>query len=122
MEIPETQYADSHGLSIAYQVMGKGEVDLVVAPGMISHIELLHDFPGYTRYLRRLAEFTRVITFDKRGQGLSDSIEGVPTLEERVDDMLAVMDASGSETAAIFGFSEGAPHGLLDGRVASVPG
>jgi len=113
MDLPETQYADSHGLSIAYQVMGEGEVDLVIVPALISHVELFHEFPGYTRYLRRLAEFARVITFDKRGQGLSDAMEGVPTLEERVDDLLAVMDACGSEKAAIFGYSEGAPLAFL---------
>ena len=113
MDLPETKYADSHGLSIAYQVMGEGDVDLIIAPGLISHVELLHEFPGYTRYLRRLAEFARVITFDKRGQGLSDSIVGVPTLEERVDDLLAVLDAVGSKKTAIFGYSEGAPMAFL---------
>tara|TARA_R110002110_G_scaffold140163_1_gene327285 strand:- start:41 stop:1381 length:1341 start_codon:yes stop_codon:yes gene_type:complete len=113
MDDPQTRYADSHGLSIAYQTMGEGALDIVIAPGLISHVELYHDFPGYTRYLRRLTEFGRVITFDKRGQGLSDALHGTPTLEERMDDLLAVMDAAGSEKAAIFGFSEGGPLAFL---------
>ena len=112
MDDPQTRYADSHGLSIAYQTMGEGALDIVIAPGLISHVELYHDFPGYTRYLRRLTEFGRVITFDKRGQGLSDALHGTPTLEERMDDLLAVMDAAGSEKAAIFGFSEGGGRAL----------
>lgn len=107
MDLPKTHYANSHGLSIAYQVMGEGVIDLVIAPTLISHIELFHEFPGYTRYLRRLSEFARVITFDKRGQGLSDAMDGVPTLEERVDDISAVMDDVGSKKATIFGFSKG---------------
>ena len=93
--------------------MGDGEIDLIIAPGMISHVELLHDFPGYTRYLRRLADFARVITFDKRGQGLSDAMEGTPTLEERMDDLLAVMDHAGSKRASILGFSEGGALAFL---------
>ncbi|MBL4667591.1 MAG: adenylate/guanylate cyclase domain-containing protein [Sneathiella sp.] len=113
MQLPETLYADSHGLSIAYQVMGEGELDIVIAPGLISHVELAHDFPGYTRYLKRLCEFGRVITFDKRGQGLSDALYGTPTLEERMDDLLAVMNAAGSKSATIFGFSEGGALAFL---------
>ena len=113
MDLPETHYANSHGLSIAYQVMGEGAIDLVIAPALISHIELFHEFPGYTRYLRRLSEFARVITFDKRGQGLSDAMDGVPTLEERVDDISAVMDDVGSKKAAIFGFSEGSTMAFM---------
>jgi class 3 adenylate cyclase/alpha-beta hydrolase superfamily lysophospholipase len=113
MSLPETHFADSHGLSIAYQVMGNGSHDVIIAPGMISHVELLHDFPGYTRYLRKLAEFARVITFDKRGQGLSDAMEGTPTLEERMDDLLAVMDHAGSKRACIVGFSEGGALAFL---------
>jgi class 3 adenylate cyclase/predicted alpha/beta hydrolase len=113
MSLPETHFADSHGLSIAYQAMGDGEHDLIIAPGMISHVELLHDFPGYTRYLRRLSDFARVITFDKRGQGLSDAMEGTPTLEERMDDLLAVMDHAGSKRASILGFSEGGALAFL---------
>jgi pimeloyl-ACP methyl ester carboxylesterase len=125
MERIQTQYVVSHGLSIAYQVMGDGDVDLIIAHGLISHVEMHHDFPGYTRFLRRLAEFARVIVFDKRGQGLSDAIEGVPSLEERADDMLAVLDACDSKKAALFGFSEGGPMAFLlaathPSRVSSV--
>lgn len=113
MERSQTRYTVSHGLSIAYQIMGDGDIDIIIAQGLISHVEMLHDFPGYTRFLRRLSEFARVITFDKRGQGLSDAIEGVPSLEERVDDMLAVLDACGSKKTAVFGFSEGGPMAFL---------
>ncbi|MEM7173018.1 MAG: adenylate/guanylate cyclase domain-containing protein [Pseudomonadota bacterium] len=113
MSLPETQFADSDGLSIAYQVMGDGDQDLIIAPGLISHVELLHDFPGYTRYLRRLSAFTRVISFDKRGQGLSDPLEGTPTLQERMDDLIAVLDAAGSRRASILGYSEGGPLAFL---------
>jgi class 3 adenylate cyclase/predicted alpha/beta hydrolase len=120
MQSPVTRYADSHGLSIAYQVMGAGAFDIVIAPGMISHVELYHDFPGYTRYLRRLGEFARVITFDKRGQGLSEALHGTPSLEERMDDLLAVMDAAESDRAAIFGYSEGGPLAFL--TAATHPG
>ncbi|MEH6478290.1 MAG: hypothetical protein V7727_21540 [Sneathiella sp.] len=69
MERSQTQYTVSHGPSIAYQVMGEGNIDIIIAHGLISRVEMLHDFPGYTRLLRRLSEFARVITFDKRGQG-----------------------------------------------------
>ncbi|MGI9373967.1 MAG: alpha/beta fold hydrolase, partial [Hyphomicrobiales bacterium] len=113
MQTIETRYAESHGLSIAYQLLGEGDLDLIIAPGLISHVELYHDFPGYTRYLRRLGEFARVIVFDKRGQGLSDAMHGTPTLEERMDDLVAVLDAVKSERAAIFGFSEGAALAFL---------
>ena len=113
MSLPQTQFADSNGISIAYQVMGDGDLDLIVAPGLISHVELLHDFPGYTRYLRQLSDFARVITFDKRGQGLSDAMEGTPTLEERMDDLLSVMEHAGSERAAILGYSEGGALAFL---------
>lgn len=113
MTLPETRYADCNGYNIAYQVTGEGPQDIIIAPGMISHVELLHDFPGYTRYIRRLGEFGRVITFDKRGQGLSDALDGVPSLEERVQDMCAVLDACGSKRVAVYGFSEGAPMAFL---------
>ncbi len=113
MQLPETQYADSDGLSIAYQVMGDGPIDIIMAPGLFSHVELYHEFPEYTEYLRKLSNFARIITFDKRGQGLSDRMEGTPTLEERTDDLRAVMKAVGSERAAIFGISEGGSMALL---------
>ncbi len=78
-ELPETRYALSGDVNIAYQTMGDGPVDLVMVPGIISHIEFLHEFPGYTAFLRRLSTFARVVTFDKRGQGLSDRISGAPS-------------------------------------------
>jgi class 3 adenylate cyclase len=105
--LPVTRYVFSGDVSIAYQVMGDGEYDIVLVPGLVSHVEMLHESPGYTAFLRRLSAFARVITFDKRGQGLSDRISGAPTLEERVDDFRAVMDAVCSKRAAVMGFSEG---------------
>jgi class 3 adenylate cyclase/pimeloyl-ACP methyl ester carboxylesterase len=109
----DTHYAKSGDLSIAYQVWGDGPIDLVVVPGIVSHVEFFHEVPGYTDFLRRLARFGRVLVFDKRGNGLSDRPERVGTLEERIDDMRAVMDAVGSERAAILGFSEGGPMSAL---------
>ena len=109
--LPETRYALSGEVNIAYQVLGQRDgrapIDIVMVPGIISHIEFQHELPGYTAFLRRLATFARVIAFDKRGQGLSDRIAGAPSLEERMDDVRAVMEAAGSRRAAIFGFSEG---------------
>jgi class 3 adenylate cyclase len=106
---PKTEYARSGELHIAYQVVGQGPLDLVYVPGWVSHVELAWDEPEHARFLRRLASFSRLITFDKRGTGLSDRIPQakMPTLEQRMDDLRAVMDAVGSERAAIFGFSEG---------------
>jgi class 3 adenylate cyclase/pimeloyl-ACP methyl ester carboxylesterase len=111
--MPDTMYADCDGLSIAYQVMGDGPVDVVMIPGIFSHLELYHEFPEYSEFYRKLSAFSRVIAFDKRGQGLSDRIEGVPTFEERADDLIAVMNATGSKNAALFGLSEGAAMALL---------
>lgn len=105
--LPVTRYVFSGDVSIAYQVMGQGERDIIMVPGMVSHVEMAHESPGYTAFLRRLSTFARVITFDKRGQGLSDRISGAPSLEERVDDFRAVMDAAGSRRAVVMGFSEG---------------
>jgi len=105
--IPETQFARSGSVSIAYQVMGRGPLGLLIVPGMVSHIEVMHEIPTYARFLRRLSQFARVVTFDKRGQGLSDRVSGAPTLEERTDDVRAVMDATGLKRAAILGISEG---------------
>src|SRR6202046_4949369 len=108
-ELPDTRYAISGDVNIAYQTMGDGPVDIVVVPGIVSHIEFLHEMPGYTSFLRRLATFARVITFDKRGQGLSDRVSDVPSLEQRVDDFRAVMESIGSQRAVLLGFSEGSP-------------
>jgi len=104
---PKTKYAKSGNVSIAYQVFGDGALDLVYVPGWISHVEHAWEDPSYARFLARLATFARVIIFDKRGTGLSDRDTGLPTLEERMDDVRAVMDAVGSQRAAILGTSEG---------------
>ncbi len=111
--LPETHYARSGDLSIAYQVIGAGPRDLVFVPGVISHVEFFHEWPGYTEFLDGLGAFARVIVFDKRGNGLSDRIVGAPSLEERMDDIRAVMDAVGSKRAALLGVSEGGPLSLL---------
>jgi len=105
---PETRYADSGGLNIAYQTIGEGPRDLVLVHGWASNIELYHEEPAFARFLARLASFSRVILFDKRGTGLSDRVADMPSLEVRMDDVRAVMDAAGSERAALFGVSEGA--------------
>jgi class 3 adenylate cyclase len=113
LTLPATQYALSGEISIAYQVMGDGPVDLIMVPGLVSHIEFGHESPGYTAFLRRLSTFARVVTFDKRGQGLSDRISDAPSLEVRMDDVRAVMDAVGSKRASILGFSEGSAMSAL---------
>ena len=111
--VPQTQYAESDDLSIAYQVFGQGAVDLVFVPGIVSHIELNWEIPSYARMLRELGSHFRVIMFDKRGQGLSDRFEGAPTLEERMDDVRDVMRAVGSTRAVLLAYSEGGPMGAL---------
>jgi class 3 adenylate cyclase len=107
--LPKTEYARSGDLHIAYQVVGKGSLDLVYVPGWVSHVELAWEEPTLARFLNRLASFSRLIVFDKRGTGLSDRVPlaKLPSLEERMDDLRAVMDAAGSQRAAVFGFSEG---------------
>src|SRR5262245_20062535 len=105
--VPVTRYAKSGEVSIAYQAFGDGPVDLVFVPGFISHIEHAWEEPYLARFLRRLAAFPRVIFFDKRGTGLSDPGAHPPGLVERMDDIRAVMDAAGSERAALFGVSVG---------------
>ena len=99
----------SGDLHIAYQVFGEGPFDLVYTPGFISHVEMNWELPYWVHIFRRLSQFCRVIIFDKRGTGLSDRVGGWPTLEERMDDIRAVMDAAGSERAALIGVSEGGP-------------
>src|SRR6478609_5358694 len=111
--LPETRYAVSGEVNIAYQTMGDGPIDLVLVPGVVSHVEFLHEFPEYSAFLRRLSKFARVVTFDKRGQGLSDRISGAPSLEQRMDDVCAVMDDIGSQRAVIVGFSEGGAMSVL---------
>jgi pimeloyl-ACP methyl ester carboxylesterase len=104
---PETRYADSGGVNIAYQTMGEGPQDLVLVHGWASNIEIYQEEPAFARFVSRLASFTRLILFDKRGTGLSDRVSDMPSLEVRMDDVRAVMDAVGSERAALFGVSEG---------------
>src|SRR5579863_7718942 len=113
MTPPETRYAKSGDLSIAYQVTGSGPLDLVFVPGFVSNVELTWEQPGSARFFSRLAAFSRLILFDKRGTGLSDRDVGIAHLEERMDDVRAVMDAVGSERAALFGASEGGAMSLL---------
>ena len=103
----ETRYARSGELSIAWQSVGEGPIDLLIVPGLVSHVEAFHELPGYTRFLSQLASFARVITFDKRGNGLSDRVTDVPSLPERLDDVRAVLDAAGSRRTALLGLSEG---------------
>jgi pimeloyl-ACP methyl ester carboxylesterase len=110
---PRTQYARSGDLSIAYQVVGSGDLDLVVSPGFVSHLEWAWQEPGLREFLERLASFSRLLLFDKRGTGLSDPVVGPATLEERVDDLRAVLDAAGSEQAAVLGVSEGGAMAML---------
>jgi pimeloyl-ACP methyl ester carboxylesterase len=105
----ETRYARSGGLRIAYQVIGDGPIDLVWAPGYLSHLEQNQWWPSYARLLERLASFSRLITFDRRGTGLSDRILSLGSFEELLDDITAVLDAASSERAALFGGAEGGP-------------
>jgi len=110
---PDVRYAASGDLSIAYRVVGDGPVDLVWVPGFVSHVEVLWELPLWRRLMDRLTSFARVIVFDKREQGLSDRTGAPPTLEDIADDIGAVLDAVGSERAAIVGLSEGGPAALL---------
>jgi pimeloyl-ACP methyl ester carboxylesterase len=112
-ESPNTRYALSGDVNIAFQVMGDGPIDIILVPGIVSHVEFWHEFPEYTGFLRRLTTFARVVTFDKRGQGLSDRISGAPSLEQRVDDVRAIMDDIGSQRAVLLGFSEGSPMSVF---------
>jgi pimeloyl-ACP methyl ester carboxylesterase len=112
---PETRYARSGDLNIAYQVTGDGPLDLVYVPGWVSNVELMWEEPAMARFLERLASFSRLILFDKRGTGLSDRVSNdeLPTLEQRMDDVRAVLEAVGSERAAVFGHSEGGNMSVL---------
>jgi class 3 adenylate cyclase len=108
----QIKYAKSGDVHIAYRVFGDGPRDIVLIPGTLSHVELLWEVPSNEHLLKRLTAFARVIVFDKRGQGLSDRVAEF-TLEERIDDVRAVMDAAGSERATIYGWSEGGPMCLM---------
>ena len=121
--MPQTRYAQApDGVSIAYQVLGDGPRDLVWVPGWVSHLEAAWEEPTLARFFERLASFSRLILFDKRGTGMSDrgSVSELPTLETRMSDVLAVCDAVGSDRAALFGVSEGAPMCAL--FAATYPG
>jgi pimeloyl-ACP methyl ester carboxylesterase len=113
--LPETRYTKSGDYNIAYQVVGGGELDLLWIPGFVSNVELAWEEPMLARYLERLARFSRLILFDKRGTGLSDRVprDELPSLEERMDDVIAVLDAAGSERAAVLGHSEGGNLAVL---------
>jgi len=113
--VPTTRYAKSGDVHIAYQVVGEGPVDLVLIHGWISHLEYQWEDPASARFLSRLVSFSRLIVFDKRGTGLSDRVaeSALPTLEQRMDDIRAVMDAAGSHRAVMFGISEGGPLSTL---------
>src|SRR5687767_11006936 len=108
---PQTRYAQSGDVNIAYQVIGQGPIDLVFVMGWVSNIDEFWTEPSFANFLQRLARFSRLIVFDKRGTGLSDRVHEsqLPTLEQRMDDVRAVMDAAGSKKAALFGISEGGP-------------
>ncbi|MGH7879603.1 MAG: alpha/beta fold hydrolase, partial [Candidatus Binataceae bacterium] len=115
MTVPETRYAKSGDVRIAYQVIGHGPLDLVFVPGYISNLEVQWEDPGFTHLLNRLSAFTRLILLDKRGTGLSDRVDNhhLPSLETRMDDVRAVMDAVGSARAAVMGVSESGPMSVL---------
>ena len=110
---PDTRYARSGDVHIAYQVFGSGDLDLVLVSGFTSHVELVWEHPSPASVLEGFASFARVINFDRRGSGLSDPVSEAPTLEQRMDDVRAVMDAAGSERAALLGISEGTPMSIL---------
>ena len=110
MEAPEIRYTRTpDGTSIAYAVLGDGPLDLLCIPGFVSHLEVFLEAPGADRYFGRLASFSRLIMYDKRGQGLSDRPPDPPTLEQSMEDARAVLDAVGAERVAVYGISEGGP-------------
>lgn len=110
---PKTKYAKSDEINIAYQVVGDGPIDIVYVPGWVSNIDMMWENPRLARFFIRLTKFSRLILFDKRGTGLSDRVTELSTLEERMHDVRAVMDAVGSERAALFGHSEGGSMSAL---------
>lgn len=110
---PETKYARSNNINIAYQVVGNGPIDIVYIPGWVSNIDMMWVNPMLSGFLSGLAKFSRLILFDKRGTGLSDRITELSTLEERMDDIRVVMEAVGSERAVLFGHSEGGAASVL---------
>ena len=113
MDRPETHYARSGNVYVGYQAFGAGPFDLVVVPGFLSNIDYGWEFESWRNYYGALASFARVLLFDKRGTGISDPVLGAPSLEERMDDVRAVMDAAGSERAALIGSWDGAAIAAL---------
>jgi pimeloyl-ACP methyl ester carboxylesterase len=113
LDIPPVQYADEGGASVAFQIVGDGPIDLLVAPGFISHLDMQWTMPTFAAYVEQLAEFSRVILFDKRGTGLSDPSPEAARFDQRVDDISAVLDAAGSKRAVLLGMSEGGPLSVL---------
>src|SRR5262245_9509047 len=111
-DLPRTMYVKSGEVHIAYQVLGDGPIDLLWVPGFVSHLEYDWEHPRPARFFRRLASFSRLIRFDKRGTGLSDRV-AIPTLEERMDDVRAVLDATGSSRAALIGCMSSEHFGQL---------
>jgi pimeloyl-ACP methyl ester carboxylesterase len=111
--VPETRYVKSGDVHIAYQVLGNGPLDLIFVPGFVSNVEALWTSPARAAFFRRLASFSRLILFDKRGTGMSDRSSQIFTLEQRMEDVHAVMDAAGSKRAALFALSEGGPMSFL---------
>jgi pimeloyl-ACP methyl ester carboxylesterase/class 3 adenylate cyclase len=111
--VVETRYAKSGDVNIAYQVAGEGPVDVVLVPGWVSHVEHGWEEPSYAPFLERILSFSRLILFDRPGTGLSDPVDSLPTLEQRMDVVRAVMDAAGSDRAVLFGISEGGPMCIL---------
>ncbi len=109
----EVRFARSGDVNVAYRVVGDGPIDLIYAQGAITHLDVYWELPAFRHYCERLAEFSRLILFDKRGMGMSDRVPGATTLEERMDDIRAIMDAVGSQRATIMGESEGGPLALL---------
>ena len=116
MARPTTRYAKSGPVSIAYQVVGDGPTDLILVPGFVSHVEVAWEEPRLAHFLGRLASFSRLIMFDKRGTGMSDPVASAPSMDERMDDIRAVMDAAGSPRGTLFGISEGGTLSLLFAR------
>ncbi|HWJ81558.1 MAG TPA: adenylate/guanylate cyclase domain-containing protein [Nocardioides sp.] len=110
---PRTGFARNGEIRIAYQVVGDGPVDVVMTPGYVSHLDLWWMLPETNRFMQRLSSFSRLILYDKRGTGLSDPAPGLPAMDERMEDLHAVLDAVGSERTALFGFSEGGPLSML---------
>jgi class 3 adenylate cyclase/alpha-beta hydrolase superfamily lysophospholipase len=113
VQAPSVQYALSGDVSVAYRTVGEGPRDIVLVPGFISHLDVMSENQLMGKFFGRLLNFARVTVFDKRGTGMSDPVEGVPTLEDRMDDVRAVMEAAGIEHAALLGNSEGAPMSIL---------